>query len=279
MKLTQENITEKSDQLGELFIELGLDVEKINPDILRKLKLLNEKTETFKDEKRAIRIARAFFKYYEKQLPDESFTENEQKTVLIGTMFTDIGKTGPKNATPEQECLILDIYGVENAIKPEKITLKMFVEKYFSDDAPNRVFMLEEMGLDISMTMRQFYNLHTKWTLEIISGDGVPLEAIAAAATHHMVEDVNPEELVGKDGRFNRYFGENVSFDRAEKLIIVLDKYDAFRRRGKKEHKETIGLLKRKIESNPSFFEDKEFKELINNLDSMILADEQIYET
>src|SRR3989344_8931519 len=102
MKLKKENITEKSDQLEELFIELGLDIEKINPNILRKLRLLNEKTETFKDEERAISIAYALFKYYEEKFPGESFTESEQKTVLVGTVFSDIGKTGPKNATPEQ---------------------------------------------------------------------------------------------------------------------------------------------------------------------------------
>ena len=69
------------------------------------------------------------------------------------------------------------------------------------------------------------------------------------------------------------------TFDRAEKLIILLDKYDAFRRRGKKEHKEAIELVRDKIRSNPNFTEDREFEELVNNLDAMITANKEVYES
>lgn len=269
---------EKKNRIKELFEELGLDIKKINPNILRKLLLLNERTETLKDEERSIHVAQALFRYYEGKLPDLNFTDEEKKTVLIGTLFTDIGKTGPRNATPEQERLILDIYGIENIIDPKKMTLSAFLEEYFPEDASARLELLMTMGIKGNMTMREFYNLHSKWTLEIISGDGVPPEAVAAAATHHMLEGVNPEEIVGKDGRFTRYFGDNVSFDRAEKLIILLDKYDAFRRRGKKEHNDAIALLRNMIQSNPDFAKDTAFEQLLENLNSMLLVDQRAYE-
>lgn len=268
----------KRDHMRELFDELGLDIEKMNPNILRKLELLNERTETFRDEERSLHVAHALFTYYEDQLPNERFTEQEQRTVLIGTMFTDIGKTGPRNATPEQEALVLDIYNVENITDPKKITLSQFIRDNFTDDADERLKTLEQMGIDSSMTMREFYNLHSRWTLEIIKGDGVPPEAVAAAATHHMLEGINPEEIVSEDGRFNKYFGENLFFDRAEKLIIILDKYDAFRRRGGKTHKEAIELVRNIIESNPNFTDDKEFEELVNNLDAILSANGKVYE-
>ena len=274
----QKEVEKERDYLRELFKELGLDVEKMNPNIVRKLLLLNERTETFKDEERSVHVARALFRYYEKNLLDIRFTDAEQRTVLIGTMFTDIGKTGPRNATPEQENLILDIYGIKNIIDPKKITLEQFVNDNFPEDAASRLTTLKEMGVEGDITMREFYNLHAKWTLETISGDGVPPEAVAVAATHHMLEGINPEEIVGKDGRFTKYFGDNLFFDRAEKLIILLDKYDAFRRRGKKEHKEAIELVRNKIRSNPNFTKDKEFEELLTNLDAMLSADEKVYE-
>lgn len=271
-------LVKERDRVADLFLDIGIDIEKINPDIVRKLKLLNKETQTFKDEERAIHIAQAFFQYYEKKVPENKFSDQEMRTILVGTMFTDIGKTGPRNATPEQEELILNIYGVENIIDPNKITLGQFVRDNFTQDADSRLAMLKEMGIEENLTMRNFYNFHARWTLEIISGDGVPPEAIAAAATHHMLEGVNPEEIVGEDGRFTKYFGDNLFFDRAEKLIIILDKYDAYRRRGKKEHKEAIELLKKRISSNPNFADDKEFEGLINNLDAMISADRTIYE-
>ena len=265
--------------LRELFEELGLDVKKMNPNIVRKLLLLNERTETFKDEERSVHVARAMFVYYENNLSDRRFTDQEKRIVLMGTMFTDIGKTGPKDATREQENLVLDIYEVENIIDPKKITLEEFIDTNFPGDAENRLRTLRELGVSSGMTMRELYNLHAKWTLEIISGDGVPPEAVAAAATHHMLEGINPEEIVGKDGGFTKYFGDNLFFDRAEKLIILVDKYDAFRRRGKKEHKEAIELVRDKIRSNPNFTEDREFEELVNNLDAMITANKEVYES
>ena len=122
------NTETKHDHLKDLFEEIGLDVEKINPNIMRKLRLLNEKTETFKDEERSLQVARSLFEYYKNRLADIRFTDQEQRVILIGTMFADIGKTGPKDATPEQEEIILDIYNVENInVKgindPAKITL------------------------------------------------------------------------------------------------------------------------------------------------------------
>lgn len=277
-KGNEVTLTKNIDRIEGLFAELGIDVKNINPNILRKLKLLNERTEIFKDEERSMHVARALFKHYEENMPDKTFTGQEQRIVLIGTMFTDIGKTGPRDATPEQEELILDIYGVENIIDPKKVILSQFINDNFSDDADERLKTLEEMGISSGITMREFYNLHAKWTLETISGDGVPPEAVAAAATHHMLEGINPEEIVGKDGRFTRYFGDNVSFDRAEKLIIILDKYDAFRRRGKKEHKEAIELVRKVIKANPNFAEDKEFEDLLDNLDAMLSVNEEVYE-
>ena len=272
-------LNKEGDPVADLFFNLGIDIEKINPLILRKLRLLNQETNTFKDEKMAIYIARALFRYYAENIPHKKFTDQEEKTVLVGTLFTDIGKTGPRNATPEQEKIILDIYNVENIFKPEETTLLQFINKHFPDDAETRLVTIETIEkVARNMTMREFYNLHSEWTLKIISGDGVPLEAVAAAATHHMLEGINPEEIVGKDGRFTRYFGDNVSFSRDDKLIIILDKYDAGRRRGKLTHVQAIELIRNKIKGNEQFAEDEEFEELLDNLDTMIATSETIYE-
>ncbi len=276
--MTQEKAETDKDEVKKFFDELSLDIEKINPNIVRKLRLLNKETETFKDEERAIHVAKEFFRYYENNFPDNKFSDQEIRTVLIGTLFTDIGKTGPRNATTEQEKVILDTYAVENIMDPNKITLEKFIRSNFFKDADNRLATFKELGVEGNISMRDFYNLHSRWTLEIISGDGVPLEAVAAAATHHLLEGVNPEEIVGKDKRFTRYFGGNVLFDRPEQLIIILDKYDAARRRGRLSHKKAIELVRKKIESNPNFAGDREFSGLLDNLDAMISADEKLYE-
>ena len=70
---------------------------------------------------------------------------------------------------------------------------------------------------------------------------GVPGEGrIAAAAAHHLLDGVNPEAIVDEDGNYSADFGENKHFHRPEKLVIVLDKYDALRRRGGNSHEQAI---------------------------------------
>jgi hypothetical protein len=52
---------------------------------------------------------------------------------------------------------------------------------------------------------------------------------------------------VASDRRFTRAFGDNAGFDRAEKLIILLDKYDALRRRGGRSHEQALAWLRERL--------------------------------
>jgi hypothetical protein len=119
------------------------------------------------------------------------------------------------------------------------------------------------------MSIREFWNHHSGWTLQIVEAGGVPPEVIAAAATHHLLDDVNPDRIVASDRRFSRPFGDNTSFDRAEKLIILLDKYDALRRRGGRTHDQAIAWLRERVDSSAAFHGDAEFLTLIADLDAV----------
>ncbi len=257
------------ENLKIFFQDLGVDLEKTDKNILRKLTLLNKWTETIKDEENAVSLAQELCKFYEKEVPNRRFSKEEIMTVSLGTMFSDIGKTGPREATQEQEEVIVSIYSMEDPFDTS-MTLEQFVSENFPDDFIKRLTLLEQIGVEREMTLRKFYNLHAEWTLGILVGSGVPQEAIAAAATHHMLEGVNPEGIVAKDSRFTRYFGTSLFFDRADKLVIILDKYDAYRRRGGKEHREAIESLRKYLASNEHFSNDSEFIELLDNLDNMV---------
>jgi hypothetical protein len=89
---------------------------------------------------------------------------------------------------------------------------------------------------------------------------------VPAAATHHILENVNPDSLVADDGRFTKYFGKHASFERPEKLVILLDKYDAALRRGRCTHDQAIASLRDVIGRNHRFRGDREFLELIEDL-------------
>jgi hypothetical protein len=80
---------------------------------------------------------------------------------------------------------------------------------------------------------------------------------------------VNPDSLVAEDGHFTKYFGKHASFERPEKLVILLDKYDAALRRGRCTHDQAIASLREAIARSHRFCDDHEFLELIGDLDEV----------
>ncbi len=261
-KLRELRSDPESLRIIRIFAEIGLDLETISPDIVLRLKLLNAKTKFLEDEHQATHYARAVFDWYERNRQEQSWSDMEKRIVTVGTMFSDIGKTGPKSANIEQQKLIVEMYGIENVENPT-MPVANFIKEYFQD-ADERLSTFKSLGLDPEMSMRSFWDLHVFWTLEIIGGDGVPPEAVIAAAVHHFVQGLNPQGMVGDDGRFKSEFGANRSFSRVEKLIILLDQYDAFRRRGRMNNERAIIAVRGYVGRSGKFANDAEFAELID---------------
>jgi hypothetical protein len=189
--------------------------------------------------------------------------------VVIGSLFSDIGKTGPANADGAGQRLVTEMFSIER-VPNEKMSVAEFLRTYFPADAAERSAHFHALGLSPGMSMREFWNMHSAWTLHIIQDGGMPPEAVAAAATHHLLENVNPDAIVAHDGRFTRYFGDNERVDRPEKLVILLDKYDAARRRAQRSHTQAIAWLRALVRKNPHFANDPQFFELIDDLDVVL---------
>jgi hypothetical protein len=253
------------ERLRPICAAVGFDLERIRPSILARMRLLAETTKTVDDCERAVRIANDVFRYYDVSKPLESFTTLERRIVVMGTLFSDIGKSGPAGAALDGQQLVAEMFAVECVID-ERTSVARFFEAYFPADAAQRARRFESLGLSAGMTMREFWNLHSAWTLHILQGDGVPAEAVPAAATHHILENVNPDSLIAEDGRFTKYFGKHASFERPEKLVILLDKYDAARRRGRRTHDQAIASLRDVIAKNHRFCGDHGFLVLIEDL-------------
>lgn len=246
--------------------EVGFELERASPEVRERLRLLGELSESVEDVKRMVTSAKAVFAYVERARPGSAYDEEERRIVVLGAIFSDIGKTGPKRAAPDERRLVVEIFAVEG-VRDETQPVEALLRRHFPGDAEERVTRFRRLGLDPSMPIRAFWDLHTGFTLELLEGSGVPPEAVAAAAAHHLLDDVNPMEIVGEDGRFARKFGENVAFDRAEKLVIALDKYDALRRRGGLGHEAAIAWLRQRLEASDAFRSDPEFVQVIDDLD------------
>ena len=263
-------------RVNALLNEVGLAPEAIAPRIKDRLVLLEKITPTIEDETAAIAMARGVFDTAE--IAGRAYTEEEQREVIIGTLFTDIGKSGPLEATPKQSRIIAKMYAIENIPEDDVFgSVEAFLSKYFSnnEDVDTKA-ELRNLGLDIdNLKMRDFYNLHTKWTLEILLGDGVPKEAIPAAAAHHHMRGDNPDSILNKRDEYNSGFdfGQNHTFDRPEKLVSILDMYDAYRRRSKLSHESAMVKIRSWVNTtdNRHYADDSELDIILEDLDKTIL--------
>jgi hypothetical protein len=217
-----------------------------NPKIIEKLKRLNEGSKTVEDEERAINLLLDFFEYYNKTKPEKAFTPAEQDTVTGGTFLSDVGKTGPADASPELSACITDMFNIDVHIDTDIVNVKTFLEYFLPEEKQEKYLkILSDNGLDTEMSLRSFINKHAQWTLDIIKiedGKGIPHDVVVAAASHHFLEGVNPLNVA--------------KLSRADKMVILLDKYDARRRRGTTSHYVAIQWLKETID--PSKGEDVE---------------------
>lgn len=252
------------ERLRAICASVGFDLEHAKSSLVDRVRLLAEHTETVADAKRMTVYAERVFRRYEDEKPREAFSDLEKQTVVLGCLFADIGKSGPEHASSEDRRLIAEMFSVEG-VRDDTISVHRFFHDYFAD-AESRVARFEALALDAAMTIRAFWNLHSAWTLDIAEAAGLPREAVAAAASHHLLEDVNPQCIVGHDQRYTREFGKNFAFDRSEKLIILLDKYDAVRRRGKRDHAAAIVWLRDLIAQNPRFCNDAELATLLEDV-------------
>ena len=252
--------------LSSLCSDVEMPFSAVSPDVRARLSLLDQHSETIRDAQRILRLARAVFEHYEKHKSEQAFNTLEQRIVLIGSLFADLGKTGPPNATEAEQRLIVEMFSVEG-VRDDQQPVSQFLAEHFPADASEREARFSALGLDARMPMRAFWNLHAGWTLEVARSSGLPPEAVAAAASHHLLDNVNPGNIVTADGRYSADFGENVAFDRAEKLVILLDKYDALLRRGRRTHDEAIAWLGGLIARHPRFADDRQLSTLLDDLD------------
>lgn len=250
---------------------LGFDLDEAGSSLVERMRLLATCSKVLDDAKRMSTYADRIFRHYDETKPARAFTPLERQTIVLACLFSDIGKTGPAGADADARKLVAEAFAIDN-VGDDTQPVQDFLRVYFAGDAEDRVARLRAMGLDPTMSVRQFWNLHTGWTLEIAEAAGLPLEAVAAAATHHRLEDINPQAIVGDDDRFTRRFGENATFDRAEKLVIVLDKYDAVTRRGRRTHEEAITWLRDRLARSVRYRDDPEFRELLADIDAVLGA-------
>lgn len=210
----------------------------------------------------------------------------DQELVVKASEEADIGKKGSPSMSDEQQKLVQKMYkidnvgainkGKENEIPFMKMTVEDFFKNRFAQEyelsekaVQNLILVFSEIESWVDfrkpseILLVDFYShSHVHWTYDWLMKIRTPRELtlgeklfrvklpemedqkfVLGAIAHHLTEEVNPFGVISEDGTFE---GEVLSLDEA--LVIVYDKYDAFRNRSKMSHEKTIGILKSQFE-------------------------------
>src|SRR5688572_2596688 len=119
-----------TERVHELCASAGLDVESVKPWLVARMELLAECTETVADAERMVAYAERLMQYYAATRPNQSFSESERRVVLLGCLFSDVGKTGPLAADRSGQMLIVEMFAVEG-VRDDSQTVRKFLATYF----------------------------------------------------------------------------------------------------------------------------------------------------
>lgn len=232
-----ESLDPVETSLRSTFCGVGIEWDMLSNELRHRFMKLAKETATVDDEIKALEYADQLEGY---------LTAEELRVVQRATLCTDIGKTGPREASPGQEDFVTRVYAIRENIKggPGAVTLEQFLGTYYPDSLMEDLELARGMGMDPQETMRTFFNRHAGWTLELLEASDLPDDVIIAAANHHFLEGVSPKSMIDKQGMIT-YRETRRPFGRQEAIVILLDKYDARRARGGDTHEAAIVWLRK----------------------------------
>lgn len=260
---------ESQERVDAVFDALGV-AGTLSPDIKFRFCLLDRVTETLADGAQAAGYASRVAKQAE--IEGHAWSPTEIETVIRGSVFADLGKSGHLGATREQMALIVSVYAQENITADELLgTVRNFFETYCkSGGREEQLTVFRSLRLDPdNMTMREFYNLHTAWGFDILVNSGLPQETVAAAVSHHRWRKDNPDNprgILNENDTYCFAFGTTTEYGRAEIAVGMLDFYDALLRRGGFSHEEGIKEMRATIHRG-RYAQDQRFTEIIGDMD------------
>lgn len=235
----------REEQLSAAFDTIGLRFKELSPLLRDRLDLSFATQKTLDDDLICARIATHLEEY---QHPESTLTREDWQTVRQASIFTDIGKTGPREASKNELELISRLYAIDTILPggPARHTLAAFLllEPSLAARQEEHVETLTKMGLSGSMDMRTFFNEHAKWTYDLVKDDpALTQEVKISSALHHLLEGVIPEHIAQFDGE--RYLIPSLRKEVGERelWVMILDKYQAAVRRGHKTHEQAIAYL------------------------------------
>jgi hypothetical protein len=249
--------------------------EKLEAAVIDRLVLLEEESKFNEDsrmiEKGMMNIVNFLEKEYVQQYPQLQLTAEQKKDLRVAALLHDIGKTGPVGATPDQQKAIVRIFSQECVIGENRLLKEVVEEKFSAEEAGEILCHLSNCSVSPQMTIRHFWNQHSKWTSDILEkyAGGMNENILDIAASHHLDRKINPRQLPPEKNSLQaRTMGalEDYADVLQGRLLIVVDKYEAAVRRGKVDHKTALNSIRERLAEFP---EDEMMSLILDTVDKL----------
>lgn len=235
------------------FERAGLNIREY-PELFSRFKLLNSPdSRHFEDAAQMVDIIETIWDQLEKQMP-----ELEKEQMILATLLHDVGKSGPKEATPEEQELIITLFDPRHyraiaaaGMRVEDMSIfKALRESGIEEGVQQKIVKyLSGMGVNIATEkMIDFWRRHADWTYDILraSKDDKINERLAAmAASHHILDGKNP---AGLDPENIPQESKAIETIETYEVLTLVDKFQAFVKRSGLSHGEAIKILRKIID-------------------------------
>lgn len=236
------------------FACIGLDIQ-VYPELFERFKHLHSpESKHFEDAVQMTEIINAIWNELETKLP---FKLNKEQ-LFLATLLHDVGKSGPKEATPAEQELIVTLFNPRRyqAIqeKGERIEQMPIFNVLQASDINDSIkkkiadYLLNNLGIDIAKErMIDFWRRHADWTFDILSknqGGKITQEIVRVASSHHILDGKNPacldcENIPGE--------AKTIEIIESYEILILVDKFQAFVQRSGLSHDEAVAVLRQII--------------------------------
>jgi hypothetical protein len=263
-----ESVEEIRKRIESEMHELGL--EDCPEDIVERFVLIEEHSK-FNQDSRMIRegFSNVMDAINSKYAEEAKMTEKHKKEGELAAYLHDIGKSSSSEESQNQ-IAIIKLFSAES-IRDENQMVSEAVSSTYPEEKDEMMSQLKEAGVDGSLTMREFWNMHAGWTREILDrhSDVLSERVRLIAASHHIDRGINPyhveEGLIPDESKIIgslEYYADFLE----ERALMALDKYQAAIFRGGASHDSAMEYLRNAFQR---YQKDPVMKMVIETIDEL----------
>jgi hypothetical protein len=230
--------------------------ESLHEGIITRMTLLEEGS-PFNEYSRKIergmeKVLSLLEKRYAEKYSKVILSKKQRSDGRVAAILHDIGKSGPVEAIPEDQEIIIKIFAREK-IRNSGMPLSEAVAEIFGENQSEAILQtLKKYNIAGEITMRDFWDLHAQWTHDILEcyPQGLNEHTRVIAGSHHIDRGIDPYKLLEAEVPLAaRLIGSLEEYMEAleGRALIALDQYEAATNRGGLSHKEALSQVRQRV--------------------------------